>query len=116
MDYKDITFTLDDKKYVLDVEFIKLLNKLLEEINHSSVKERIKVIKNCLSARYDLNYSIYKQKRIIDVMLNEFFSDEELDECLYTPYQKEQRKYYRKHKQDDLTPNTKYRITKEVKE
>ena len=91
----DIVFSIGDKKCILDNEFKKALMELIK-ISNIDVEEQVKMAKTCLSIRYNLKSTIYTNKKILNLMLHEFFYVKVLYEVLIVPHHISQKKYYNK--------------------
>ena len=94
----DIVISLNGIKYVIDNEFKNTLISLIKSIHDADINKQVRLIKTCLCIKYNLNYTIYKEKKILEVMLKEFFDDKVLYDVLVAPFQLAQKKYYEKNK------------------
>lgn len=113
---KDTIIIVGDDKYVLDVEFKDVLNKLIIKTDEIGIENQIKLIRYCLGSKFNLKTNIYKEKKTIDNMLKIFFSDDVLFDVFGKPRQITQKKYYDKMKKKEDNKNIKYSIHKEITE
>lgn len=98
----NIIISLNEVKYVIDNEFKNTLISLIKSIHNADINKQVRLIKNCLCIKYNLNYTIYKEKKILEAMLKEFFDDKVLYEVLIAPIQCNQKKYYEKNKNKQI--------------
>lgn len=93
-----IVFSIDDKKYIIDNEFNDVMKALIKTTKEIGNDKQVKLIRNCLSNKFDLKCNVYKDRRVLDLMLKEFFTEEVLYEILIVPHHKSQKRYYEKTK------------------
>lgn len=93
---KDTIITVDNDKYVLDVKFKNIIKDLIDNTKDINIETQIKMVRCCLSSKFNIKTSSYRERKLIDNMLKIFFDEKILFDIFVKPVYESQKKYHKR--------------------
>lgn len=109
----------EEKRYVINKNLRMSLETLINEMDDIDFEKKVRMIKGVLSTKFNLKISVYKEDKILNNMLYEFFDEKEVKKILTAGQKIRQKRYYENKKLKNTNTNederVKFIVNKEIK-